>query len=483
MSISSAFSGALSGLQAFGKASEIIAANIANATTPGYGKRAVVLASSTVAPGVGVAGISRLADPVVLAARRTAEAQFAGSEQVAGFYAGFMQNVGTADDPTSLSGRIATFEAKLIEAASFPDAPARLNSVAQAAVELADAFNRAGNGISDARSAADQSIDRQVIRLNVVLSEVDLLNTQITTAQSRGVDTGGLFDQRQLLIDEINVMVPVREVARPNGQVALFTEAGAILLDGKPAELEFTAVNTVTPFQSLAGGTLSGLTMNGMAIQTSGQTSPLRGGTLLAQFEIRDQAALAAQTQLDSVARDLITRFQDPAVDATLAPGDPGLFTDAGAAFDPINEAGIASRITINALVDPIQSPETWRLRSGLGAVAPGPVGDGSLLNAMRDALSDVRSVASGDLGPGAQTSSGLMSKLSSWAGAANFNTEQRLSFLSASYNEMVEQELSTGVDTDAELQNLLVVEKAYAANARVLATVDEMMELILGLG
>jgi len=72
MSISSAFSGALSGLQAFGKASEIIAANIANATTPGYGKRAVVLASSTVAPGVGVAGISRLADPVVLAARRTA---------------------------------------------------------------------------------------------------------------------------------------------------------------------------------------------------------------------------------------------------------------------------------------------------------------------------------------------------------------------------------------------------------------------------
>ena len=40
--------------------------------------------------------------------------------------------------------------------------------------------------------------------------------------------------------------------------------------------------------------------------------------------------------------------------------------------------------------------------------------------------------------------------------------------------------ELETGVDTDAEMQKLLLIEQAYAANAKVMTAADEMIQLLL---
>ena len=38
------------------------------------------------------------------------------------------------------------------------------------------------------------------------------------------------------------------------------------------------------------------------------------------------------------------------------------------------------------------------------------------------------------------------------------------------------------GVDTDDEMQKLLLIEQAYAANARVMQTLDELMQHLLGI-
>ena len=55
-----------------------------------------------------------------------------------------------------------------------------------------------------------------------------------------------------------------------------------------------------------------------------------------------------------------------------------------------------------------------------------------------------------------------------------------KLTFASATQTEMKEIELAQGVDTDAELSHLMLIEQAYAANARMLETVDEMMQQLL---
>jgi len=41
-------------------------------------------------------------------------------------------------------------------------------------------------------------------------------------------------------------------------------------------------------------------------------------------------------------------------------------------------------------------------------------------------------------------------------------------------------QELQNGVDTDYEMQQLLLVEQSFAANARVIQTIDELIQTLL---
>ena len=61
-------------------------------------------------------------------------------------------------------------------------------------------------------------------------------------------------------------------------------------------------------------------------------------------------------------------------------------------------------------------------------------------------------------------------------------DAETEASFTSARYGALQDLELGAGVDTDRELQDLLLIERAYAANAKVVQTVDDMMKILLGM-
>ena len=479
MSISSALSNAMSGLTASGRSSEVISANIANAMTPGYGVRGLSLSSSELG-GVSVDGIVRNVNPGLLADLRLSSASFENSTVRTDFLSRYENVLGTPDEENSLSARIAEFESSLITAASRPDAPERLTGVVNAARDLASLISGASESLQQSRSDADSTINTQVARLNTSLANVKELNDRITRTIIVGGDTSALQDTRQALVDEISAMVPVRQVPRNNGQIALYSTGGAILLDGSAAEVEFTPVNQVTAYMSVGAGTLSGLTINGISIDISSERGTLGGGSLGAQFEIRDELAVEAQEKLDAVARDLIERFQDPAVDPTLAAGDPGLFTDEGVAFDPLNELGISSRLEINAAVDERQGGEAWRIRDGMNAAVPGEVGDSRLLQSMSDVLTEARSPASGNFGAGAFSVINLVSALTSQLGSDRFQSEQKLSFATTQFDELTMLTLTEGVDTDKELQRLLVVEQSYAANVRMIEAADEMMQTIL---
>jgi flagellar hook-associated protein 1 FlgK len=197
---------------------------------------------------------------------------------------------------------------------------------------------------------------------------------------------------------------------------------------------------------------------------------------------VRDVDAPATQVQLDAVARDLIARFADPAVDATLAPGAPGLFTDAGAAFSALSETGLAGRLAVNAAADPARGGALWRLRDGLGATTEGPPGETALLTALRGALTKQISPASGGFEPGARSFSGLVSDVLSRVSSARIGAEADQSFAAARHDSLRADELAEGVDTDEQLQSLLLIERAYAANAKVIQTVDSMIQLLLGM-
>ncbi|WP_313351038.1 flagellar hook-associated protein FlgK [Paracoccus sp. (in: a-proteobacteria)] len=484
MSISSAISNAVSGLTAASRGTEIVSSNIANALTPGYARRELDLSSRLFERGGGVTinGVSRLLTAGLVADNRLAIADLGSSRTAAAFHTVMEKAFGAGTEASSLGQILADFESALASAASRPDSEPRLSAVLDTATALAKKINEISATVQAERTKAEQAIKNDVSRLNTALHQVAKLNTQIVTTSAQGKDASSLIDARQAVIDSVSDILPVKEVPRENGRIALFTPDGAILLDGtEPINIEFSAVTSITAGMSTATGALSVLTINGKPL-TGTQQAMLSGGSLGANFAIRDQIAPGYQEQIDAFALDLYDRLSDPTIDPTLSSGNPGLFTDSQGAFDPANETGFASRIAVTSLINPDAGGQLWRIRAGINAFDPGNSGESALLDRLSSAISASRSPASTNLSNAARSLQTLSAELSSVAAMNRIGSEANVlqsSFRQAGLNSAL---LAEGVDSDKEMENLLALERAYTANAKVFQTANDMLDAILRL-
>lgn len=479
MSLSGALLNAMSGLSAVKRGTELTASNIANANTKGYGKKMAILSARLGSGGVDVLGVKRFQDAGLLSDRRLASAGLENSDAKQSFLKKIQNLFGTADKNGSLSAHFSRFENALLSAVSKPAQSISLQNVFTAARELAEKLNQMSQKVQAAREAADQKITSQVKTLNSALNTVKDLNDRILKLKQNNKDTSTLEDQRQKKIDEIADIIPIREVPKKNGTVSLVSLGGATLLATKPAKILFEPSVVITADMTLKNGLLSGLEINGTDIALTAK-GPVRGGSLAAQFAIRDDLAQTVQTELDAVARDVINRFQSSSVDATLTAGDPGLFTDAGAVLDPTKEVGLARRIAINARVDPDNGGSLYRLRDGLMSTVPGTVGDTKTLQAMRDIVSEKQTLASGKFANQTHSLASLSTAILSSLGSDLMAEERQNEYHVSALKQLRELEKDGAVDTDEEAQKMLVLEHGYKANARMIKSIDEMLQTIL---
>lgn len=473
MSLTHSLANAISGMTAASRRAEIVSSNVANALTEGYARRELEVTASNVGgrgAGVQIVGINRYVDRAVLSDRRLADADLDGTSSRAQTLTRLETIIGTADDDGSLSSRIADFEAALIEAGSDPSSEVRLTNVVNKLTSVTETLNRQSDSIQALRQDADADIAEQIETLNVSLKQIEKLNSDIVRTGSG--DASSLMDQRQVIIDRIAGIVPLRELDRGNGRIALTTTSGVTLIDGAATEFTFDPSHIITADMTQEAGGLSGLSQNGVPLSETAM-SRMAGGTLSAAFKLRDETLVTAQSDLDAIAGDLMTRLQG-ATDPTLAAGSAGLLTDAGSYSDGSDTVGLSGRIAVNETI--IQ--ETWRIRDGVGALSQGAVGSTAQINRWSDAMSEARSINGG----AARTAAGHAAALMSRIGSARLNAEDSVSFAAARWDTLRSAELANGVDTDHELQSLMVIEQAYAANARLIQTIDSMVQTLMEL-
>jgi len=482
MSLAGALYNAFSGLKANSRAASLVSTNIANATTESYGRRELSLspAAAGTTGGVRIEGVIRHTDPVLFGDRLTSDAQLGYGTDMYTFAKRLESLVGTSGTSGSLTDRVTAFENALMTAASNPASTQRLELVATTGNDLAQTLNVLSEELQYSRQAADTAISTQVDTLNATMVRLDEINGAVISAATNGGDTASLLDERQRLLDQASAIVPLRVVTREKGDIAVFSRGGAILLDGRAFEVGFERTFAIDPSMTLAGGQLNGLTLNGSPIPST-SSGLLSGGSLGAQFEIRDEAAVERQSELDGIARDLIERLDPTGPDPTLGPTDPGLFTDTGLAFNPADETGISARIALNSLVAP-GSGGSWRLRDGLGAATTGQVGDARLLQDISDALTSPTVPGSSALPSLSRSFIDHVSEFSSAAAGERVRRENTQTFLTTQNLTLKELELSKGVDTDQELQRLMQIEQHYAANAQVMSTVDELLQRLMSI-
>lgn len=66
---------------------------------------------------------------------------------------------------------------------------------------------------------------------------------------------------------------------------------------------------------------------------------------------------------------------------------------------------------------------------------------------------------------------------------AGRLSAQSEQSFAAAKLTALTDLEAQNGIDTDREMQELLVIEKNYAANAKVIQAVAEMIDTLIRLG
>lgn len=480
MSISAALSNAVSGLSAVSRSAELVSANVANAMTDGYGRRELTLSSGTVGgqgAGVTIVGVKRIVNETALGDRRLSDAAMEYHQARANFFTEIELSMGTPEDPSSLSAHMGRFDQSLLVAAGNPSSDIKLSAVLDAASALTGKFNAVSANLQAERQRADKSIGTYVGQINDALEGVHQLNKKIRHQLSSGGGAAALMDQRQTIIDRLASLIPLQTVPRDHGQVALLTTNGTTLVDFRAAQFEFSVTPTITPDQSLASGALSGLTISGASSASGTALESISGGKLAAAFELRDSDIPTLQGNLDALALDLAQRAV--AADISLSPGDAGLFTDAGGVATAVDVEGLSNRLSVNSAVIPSAGGDLWRIRDGVSATLPGNASDNALLTRSSDVLG-VQSQPTTDTFNNAGSASDLIGDLLSQVGQDRHASLARQSFQAASSEAFRALELEGGVDTDQELQKLILIEQNFAANAKVIQAVDDMLQSLL---
>ena len=466
MSFTATFTNALSGLNASTLRSQVLSFNIANSASEGYARRSVSF-SPVVPGGVSANSIERASAGSLEKDILGAEARLGGAQTRADALSKISGDYGLSENPDGLYAVYARFEVALDDLRLTPENGGAQLAFLQAADDVATTFARLDREAQSMRLEADQAIANSVDRVNDALAELDALNTEARRPRGVGLDT--VAERQRALVNEISAELDIRVTGEFGEVINIRTGGGLPLLGEEPAILDFSRAGSASFELSLASGDFSRLTIDGVDV-TPGSVQGLSDGNIAANFAVRDVLAPDYAARLDAAAADLVSRVQG--ADTTAA---EGLF------ILNVGTNSAAQRIAVNPAVDPDQGGELFRLRDGVGAVVEGPTAGDGVLGSLKAALDEVLplSVATGT--PNGYAFGDALGAIANQLGTNALRADTLLVSADQAQLSLSDQIAGQiGVDTDRELQDLLLVEQAFAANARVIQAADEMLAQLL---
>lgn len=467
MSLTSAISAARSGLQYSSRWAQTTSTNVANANNESYARRNV----SIVTANLGEPRVSetwRAVDASMDRMYRTEVARSARHGAVAAGLEVYSSVLGNPGAPDGILTRLTSLQSSLSLLSISPSDPALQQTTVFDAQQLAASLNRANGAVGDIRLQAHAGIQADIETINGKLSQLAELNRRIGLEPEESDFRLSLLDQSRQVMDQLAPLMDFAVQTDQHGRVKLFTASGAPLLDGKDV-------------YALSFDASSGSILAGDIDVTPGQVGVrgLNEGSLAGRLELFNDVVPRMESQLDEVAAAVIRGFED--ADASLLPGDAGLFTDGGSPIGATFAPGLAGRIAVNAAVQPDLGGGFWRMRDGMGAAVPGAAGDSTQINAFVDMLDSATSFDPAAGLADTETIGGYVALMISAQQNRRAEAENARDGHSAGADTIQAARLGfSGVNIDDELQQLMLIEQAYGANSRVLTTVSEMIDTLL---
>lgn len=458
--------------------------NIANANNPAYSRQRQVLEterpqlfpSGTIGTGVRQVAIERITDEF-LARALVEERSATGSIRVQSDALAQLEEVFNEQQGPGLTQVLADFYNAFDELAASTNATAATERqlVISRAQAVVDEIQRMDSQVRDQQVAADRTIRGVLEEINALSQRILGLNDEITRAEVVA-PANDLRDLRDEAVRQLADLVDLQTFEQPDGQLVVMMKSNGLpLVEGQTARQLVATSSGTNPFDPTF---VEVFYSDGSSLVDI--TADVGGGELGGLLNVRDQILAAGIRSLDTLAYNLVetvNREHQTGFDlAGVAGGD--FFTDILAAG--VEDAARTLSIDTNLTTDTIAA-------AGNAAGEPG-----DRENAQD--LADLRSVASnlylpGDPAPPGPPTGPLRSLLEHTA-ATIADVGQQAQGLSAARaeNERVLETLEnrrdaiSGVAVDEEVVNLVRLQAAFQANARVIGTIQQMLDELVSL-
>ncbi|MDD4616755.1 MAG: flagellar hook-associated protein FlgK [Alphaproteobacteria bacterium] len=484
MSLSGALNAALSGLQTSSTAAQIISSNVSNAQTEGYTRKSTNLAAVTDEQGGGVeiVSISRATDTVLFATLNSATSDAANLSTQNSYLLQIQSILDSTGNPPALSSGLNNFQAAWTQYAASPSDQTLQKSVVSTGQILATDINKIAEETAALKTTIENDLATNIGELNSALSSVQALNVQISAAISSGQTTTDLEDRRDQAILEIAQYTNVKILQRNNGQIALYTSNGTVLLDGQEQS-----------FSIGAGG-------NTIVTSTGGDvTASLSGGSLEAQTNILSTTSTSGNGT--GVIEKLLSQIQNFAniFIATTSGGTSfaDIYNNAETGDSELASSFFTADIGDDGLPDLTSFSVNGDLASGAANVKASCATDiCNAFSAVNLAVTTTYDEGTGTYVYSTGTTysaTGLTTQRQTFAGIATSilsGFQQAASNIKNQYTTASTQEAyfkstyasETGVNTDSELVALTNWQNSYAASAHVISTIQSMMQTLLSM-
>jgi len=431
-----------------------VAHNIANAATPGFTRRELMLGPLDPLRGVDATGHRRSVDRHLggqIVGQSARDAYARAREPWLSEVESIVGDLGPDGLGAVLDGLFGSFRGL----AASPDDPAARQETLARADDLAAHMRRVAAQLGDLAGTADRRLREEVAGVNDLLGEVARLNRDIRVAEASGGDAGDLRDLRERAVRTLGERVGMRALDDGRGGVIVLVGGWRVVQDDG-AEALVAVPDPGTGFARIE-----------IAGPLSADVTRDLGGVMGAHVNLRDTEVPSRMTTLDSLAWDIATSLnaRHAAGFGLDGLGGRNLFTP------PAGVAGAAAALTVDAAV--AQDPDALA-----AALDPSGVpGDGR--NALELADLEDEDLALG----GTATLSEALGLLQAQAGQAarqGHASAQREGDRLAQLDAL--RDSISGVDVQEQLMWMSRYQRAYEASARVIATLDEMLDTLVNL-
>lgn len=428
--------------------------NVSNVGTPGFHRRDLVLGPLSPMRGVEVLGARRAVDAELQRSVLDQAARWGYADARRPLVSEIEGAVGDLGD-TGLGAAIDEMFAAWSALAASPEDVALRGAVLARADAVAATAGRVARDLAAVQASADARLRAALPEANRLMADVATLNREIRVTEAGGGDAGDLRDRRDLAVRDLAELVGARALDDGSGGVILLLGGLRVVQDDRAETLVAEPDAT------------SGLARVRIAGPPREDVTAALGGRAGAYVGVRDGAVPTRLAALDQVVFDLVS-----AVNAVHAAGY-GLDGATGRnLFAPlVAPAGAAAAMA----VDPAVAGDPAALAaSESAATLPG---DGR--NALDLAAIAGQAVALGGTATLSEAVGALLQGVGedARAGEQNFLREDdRLAGLQALAEQV------SGVDLDEQLALMSRYQRAYEASARVVATVDQMLETLLAI-